>query len=817
MINVTYIPNIYRASETVHKTSGQKVPAMFDTMPLSAVIKGIQNGLYNKHVSPARMEYLENGKSEEYKKLKAAIPAVAFAGTFSKEVKNDCFLNASGIFNLDFDKLGVEGAKECKEALKANKHVIFAFISPSGDGVKAGVRIGTVLNDFQYKQYFEPINGLINPYVNDPSVKDVRRLCFMSYDPDCYYNENAEPFIIELTEKQDKPAVEFVKPVNNADDDVLKALDYLSPNEYHDWIKYGQALKSGGYSFDVFASWSSSYEGFDHEQALKKWESFKPSSIAPATIVYDAMQKGFSPSFVAPEIDYDLLPDTEVFDFSERSTEVQKESEDDNYDWKIINERIREINKDYCFVTDGGKSFVIRQSIDEDGIEQLEYLQKNAFLDCFANEFYITGEDSKGSMKKAAIGDLWFKSDKRLQYIRGTTFQPAKEGVPVIRETLNLWRGFQYQPIKTECETALENVRLYHDLMKNVICNGVEEHYVYLLKWIAWGFQYPQKQAGSAIVIYGEKGIGKGTIGKLCLKLWGIYGKQILQAKHLTGNFNAHLARCCFVLADEAFFSGDKSQDGVLKGLITEDFIMVERKNVDAKPMRNRLKVMMLSNNEQVVVSGRDERRYFVLEVGSHKKGDYDYWKRINAAIEDETALSAFMYELQNIDLSDFVIQVYPETNGNKKQRFKSLCPAGQYFADCLTRGYLYQSDNSIGHDTWEGDISPRISTALIHAGFIQWCKDHSKSGWDRMTQKEMGDYLDKIFQNKDARKNSVIIKDGEKTTSSNPITCLIISTLSEAVTKFCDYEKLNPLDILKDGAGSLDDSEDMDFSDYLR
>lgn len=793
MINITYLPSLIQ-------------PDRFTPLPLNAVIGGIRSGAYSKQVTPARMEYLENGKTAEYKTLKNKIPAVAFAGLFKNSVTNNNLSEATGIFNIDIDGLGIEQAKKCIDDLKSNKHILFAFISPSGDGVKAGIRIGTVKSDFEYKQYFEPVTQLIKPYPNDPAVKDIRRLCFLSFDPDCYYNENAEPFIIDVKEFQDKPKIEYKKPENSADDDVLKALEYLSPNEYHDWIKYGQALKSGGYSFDVFANWSSSYEKFNLEECFKKWDSFQPSLITPATLIHDAKAKGFVKSIA--KVDYDSFPDTEVIDTA--SVPQIPPTKKDNFDWDKINQRIAELNKEFCFVTDGGKSFVIRQSIDEDGIEQLEYLQKNAFLDSFANEFYITGEDSNGNPKKSTIGDLWFKSTDRLQYLRGTTFQPAKTGIPEIYQTLNLWRGFQYLPKKNDSELVKTHVAMYHDLMLNVICGGNREHYDYLLRWIAWGFQYPEKQAGVAVVLNGEKGIGKGTIGKLLLKLWGIYGKQILQAKHLTGNFNSHLARCCFVLADEAFFAGDKSQDGVLKGLITEDFLMVERKNVDARPMKNRLKVMMLSNSEQVVNSSKDERRYFVLEVGSHKKADYDYWKKINGAIANDDALCEFMHELQNIDLSNFVIQIYPETDGNKKQRFKSLSPAGQYFADCLSRGYLYQTDKSVGADTWEGELSSRVSTAYIHAGFIQWCKDQSKSGWDRLTQKEINGYFSKFFS-KSVQKNAVVLINGEKTVNMGAATCIEIGELSEALQKFCEYEKLNAADIIPDFV----DDEQLDFSNW--
>jgi hypothetical protein len=38
----------------------------------------------------------------------------------------------------------------------------------------------------------------------DPSGKDVSRLCFMSYDPDCFRNINAEPFNVNIEHNEPK-------------------------------------------------------------------------------------------------------------------------------------------------------------------------------------------------------------------------------------------------------------------------------------------------------------------------------------------------------------------------------------------------------------------------------------------------------------------------------------------------------------------------------------------------------------------------------------------------------------------------------------
>ena len=72
------------------------------------------------------------------------------------------------------------------------------------------------------------------------------------------------------------------------------------------------------------------------------------------------------------------------------------------------------------------------------------------------------------------------------------------------------------------------------------------------------------------------------------------------------------------MFADEAFFSGDKQGEQVLKAVITEPKIVIERKGIDAELQDNYLKVFMSTNSDWAVPATKDERRYCVCDVSSH-------------------------------------------------------------------------------------------------------------------------------------------------------------------------------------------------------
>lgn len=85
--------------------------------------------------------------------------------------------------------------------IKKDAHCYIIFISPSGTGIKVVFKVaGTAA---QHKDYFLSIEQyFLRKYkiAIDPSGKDVNRLCFLSADPYCVFNEAAAVYTIEAKE-----------------------------------------------------------------------------------------------------------------------------------------------------------------------------------------------------------------------------------------------------------------------------------------------------------------------------------------------------------------------------------------------------------------------------------------------------------------------------------------------------------------------------------------------------------------------------------------------------------------------------------------
>lgn len=126
-----------------------------------------------------------------------AIPAITACGVFTQRAK-DGIRTASDYVAIDFDGLNsIDDAAQLRDQLRADEHVACAFISPGGKGVKAIVRTMGLVDDAAMKRLFPILQNRFDTYHPiDQSTCDVSRLCLLSYDPDLWTNDRAEPLIV---------------------------------------------------------------------------------------------------------------------------------------------------------------------------------------------------------------------------------------------------------------------------------------------------------------------------------------------------------------------------------------------------------------------------------------------------------------------------------------------------------------------------------------------------------------------------------------------------------------------------------------------
>ena len=135
---------------------------------------------------------------DQQQQVKKRLPSICFSGRFSQR-KAEYLLEHSGLICLDIDELKEKDLHDIKEAICEDEHVFACFVSPSGYGLKVIVKIHP--DKAEHKSQFLALEHEFNQLLSrwgakiDRSGKDVGRVCYESWDPEMFYNEDSEIWI----------------------------------------------------------------------------------------------------------------------------------------------------------------------------------------------------------------------------------------------------------------------------------------------------------------------------------------------------------------------------------------------------------------------------------------------------------------------------------------------------------------------------------------------------------------------------------------------------------------------------------------------
>ncbi len=120
--------------------------------------------------------------------------------------------------------------------------------------------------------------------------------------------------------------------------------------------------------------------------------------------------------------------------------------------------------------------------------------------------------------------------------------------------------------------------------------------------------------------------------------------------------------------------------------MITSDTLTVEAKGIDAVEIRSLCRVIMVTNSEWAVPASGDERRYFVLDVGSGRRQDHAYFAAIHEQLNgnDREGLRALLAFLLKFPVGRYNLRRVPETMALRSQRALSLDLHAQFILDSL-------------------------------------------------------------------------------------------------------------------------------------
>ena len=350
--------------------------------------------------------------------------------------------------------------------------------------------------------------------------------------------------------------------------------------------------------------------------------------------------------------------------------------------------RLLDFNKKYAVSLLGSRFVIIDETEDE-----VEFLRPNDFKQFYQN-LKIKIPLADGKEKIYVVVDQWLQWEGRRQYGR-IEFKPGKNIAP----KYNLWRGFTMNAKKGDWS-------FMQDHIENNICGGKAKLYRYLYAWLARIYQYPGgERPGVAIVLRGKPGTGKGIFARYAGKPLMKHFVHVFSPHQFAGKFNAHLKNCVLLFADEAFMSDNKEAAGLLKGMITEPYIMCEPKGIDPYRIDNHINVIAAGNASYIVPAGEAERRFCVIDVSESHIQDSEYFRQLCHQM-DNGGTEAMFHDLLALNISGIDLRDFPRSNALFDQQLMSMTPVQQWWFECLKFGTT-RSDN-FGYDVsvyWPSQI----------------------------------------------------------------------------------------------------------------
>ena len=368
---------------------------------------------------------------------------------------------------------------------------------------------------------------------------------------------------------------------------------------------------------------------------------------------------------------------------------------------------IEKLNRDHAIVQTGNRVLILSESVDPVlHRSALSLLTQSDFMLIYSNKRVQVFSNEKERVEWVTWSKYWINHKDRRQY-KGIAFVPGETPAGYF----NLWRGFAVKAKQGRCDLLKAH-------MGTVLCNGNHEKYNYLWKWSAHAVQRPAELPEVAVVMRSKQGAGKNTYSDALGRIFGPHYLTLNQPGLLCGRFTAHLADAVLVYANEAVWGGDKVGEGKLKSMITDPVEMIEAKGKDPITVPNYKRIIVGSNETWAIPRGIDDRRFFCLDVSSHRIGDREYFAALREEI-DHGGVEAFLYELLHTNLEGWHPRANLPSNNTDGEDMKteSMSSTLKFWYHCLIVG-----GNAYGIDDDLPNWSMQVGKEAFYLRYLAWC-----------------------------------------------------------------------------------------------
>lgn len=203
--------------------------------------------------------------------------------------------------------------------------------------------------------------------------------------------------------------------------------------------------------------------------------------------------------------------------------------------------------------------------------------------------------------------DLVFDPQCDVQYISGST-------------QINTFKATSYMlqpPSGTDISTLSDIPPLLDKIFRSMLGNPNDEVYMHFINWIAFVFQ-KRKKSGTAWVLSGTEGTGKGTFVKYILA--PIFGPSLVRTVQfglLNQEYNDFIENALFVVFDEADANAVDNSAALMAKLrhwVTDDPITIRKMRTDPYQAASFVNFILNSNKQTPVITSNADRRFNFAE-----------------------------------------------------------------------------------------------------------------------------------------------------------------------------------------------------------
>lgn len=613
------------------------------------------------------------------------------------------------------------------------------------------------------------------------------------------------------------------KPMGLGQSEIIAYLDDLPKDEWFEdrdqWMRVGMALhhetEGSDWGFETWCKYSKLSEKFDEKDQKRVWKSFKNRASAPfrfasiVAVVKDIrLDREFEDVEDFDDLDGDLsgfddvlgLGDEDLGGFGDllgfgTAGQATKRSKSQR---ELIKEQIeidlgrgapkwvRKINRRHAVARVSSKTVVM--DFHPDG--RVTYGSVNELHNWFENDRMPKDDTTVPASK------VWIQHKQRRQYPNGIIFAPNRQ----VEGAYNHWQGFSVEP------NAAKSCKLFLKHLREVFCSGNEQHFWYMIGWLAHMIQRPEEKPGVAVIAKGKKRIGKDTVFEYVGGLFPQHYITVANKDQMVGKFNAHQEKCLLLHVQEGFWGGDKRDEGPLKYLITSNEVMIEPKGMNAFPIKSVLRLFISSNERWVVPASEDEGRYFVLNVSDKHRNDHKYFEALRHEMENG-GREALLDYLMNHDISKFQVRAVPDTEALGEQKVEGLRNVERWWHGVLQHGAIEGPRDGASHRGLVSNFDWLRGAARIEKGEFR----EAYARWLR-TRRYDGEELSEVEFTKRMKHMLPDLTQARPRAGGARTMVYVLPPLQEARTAFETYigsEMLWPEE-------QLDDEQDEEFEDDL-